>query len=151
MAIDTDRVDDAVLALLYLTLHDQDRASKGLDSDALGRLHEKGMIESPVSESVAFTPDGLRRSKQLFESMFAMRAAEQPASEAPRTGQPARYPDIKVELADLGGQMFPILRRVSYALSDAGIDDDVIERYKSEVKASEDAIGVSSRWVSVQA
>jgi hypothetical protein len=31
MALDTDRIDDAVLALLYLTLHDQDRAWKGLD------------------------------------------------------------------------------------------------------------------------
>jgi hypothetical protein len=150
MAIDTDRVDDAVLALLYLTLHEQDRASKGLDGDALSRLHERGMIESPDSEAVTFTPDGLRRSKQLFESMFAIRAAEQSASEASQTGQPARYPDIKVELADLGGQMFPILRRVSYALSDAGIDDDAIEQYKSEVKASDDPIGVSRRWVSVR-
>jgi uncharacterized protein DUF6429 len=150
MAIDTDRLDDAVLALLYLTLHDQDRASKDLDGDALGRLHEKGMIESPASESLTFTPDGLRRSKQLFESMFASRAAGEPAAGASRTEQAAKYPDIRVELADLGGQMFPILRRVSYAMSDAGIDDDVIEQYKSEVKASDDPIGVSRGWVSVQ-
>jgi uncharacterized protein DUF6429 len=150
MTIDTDRLDDAVLALLYLTLHDQDQASKGFDGDALGRLHEKGMIESPVSESLTFTPDGLRRSKQLFESMFARRAAEVPASDGTRTEHAAKYPDIRVELADLGGQMFPILRRVSYAMSDAGIDDDVIEQYKNEVKASDDPVSVSSRWVSVR-
>jgi hypothetical protein len=34
-------------------------------------------------------------------------------------------------------------------MSDAGIDDDVIEQYKSEVRASDDPIGVSRRWVSV--
>ena len=35
MALDTDRIDDTVLALLYLTLHDQDRAWKGFDWDTL--------------------------------------------------------------------------------------------------------------------
>ena len=57
MALDTDRIDDTVLALLYLTLHDQYRAWKGFDWDALSRLHEKGMIENPVgtAKSVEFT------------------------------------------------------------------------------------------------
>jgi hypothetical protein len=36
--IDTDKIDDAVLALLYLTLHDGFRAWKGHDWDVLGRL-----------------------------------------------------------------------------------------------------------------
>ena len=31
MALDKDRIDDAVLALLYLTLHDGWRAWKGFD------------------------------------------------------------------------------------------------------------------------
>jgi Domain of unknown function (DUF6429) len=72
MTLDTDRIDDTVLALLYLTLHDQDRAWKGFDWDALGRLHDKGMIDDPVGKvkSVVFTPDGLRRSRELFEAMF---------------------------------------------------------------------------------
>lgn len=151
MAVDTDRIDDAILALLYLTLHDRDRASKGLDRDALGRLHEKGMIESPAEspESVTFTPDGLRRSKELSESMFARRTAEAPAPETARPPQAARYPEIRVELSDLGGELYPILRRVSYAMSDADVDDAEIERYKSEVKASDDPVGVSRRWVIV--
>lgn len=151
MAIDTDRIDDAVLALLYLTLHDQQRASKGFDGAALGRLHEKGMIESPDAspESVTFTPDGLQRSKQLLEQLFAARAAEAPATESSRTPRATKYPDIRVELADLGRDMYPILRRVSYAMSDAGVDDDDIEQYKSEVKASKDPVAVSKRWVSV--
>ena len=153
MAIDTDRIDDAVLALLYLTLHDQDRASRVFDGDALGRLHAKGMIESSAGalETLTFTSDGLRRSKELFESMFSERGTEASASTARQAEQVARYPDVRVELADLGGQMFPILRRVSYAMSDAGIEDEVIERYKSAVKESDDPVGVSGRWVSVQA
>ena len=41
MEIDEDKVDHAVLALLRLTLHDGQRAWKGFDWDALGRLHRK--------------------------------------------------------------------------------------------------------------
>jgi hypothetical protein len=72
MALDTDRIDDAVLALLYLGLHDEYRAWKGFDWDAMNRLHEKGMITDPVSKakSVVFTDEGLRRSQELFEAMF---------------------------------------------------------------------------------
>ena len=56
MAIDTDRIDEAVLALLYLGLHDNGRAWKGFDWDAMNRLHEKGMISNPVgkAKSVVF-------------------------------------------------------------------------------------------------
>jgi hypothetical protein len=72
MALDTDKIDDAALALLYLTLHDDYRAWKGFDFDVLGRLHEKGMIDNPVgkTKSVAFTTEGLVRARALFESMF---------------------------------------------------------------------------------
>lgn len=72
MSLDTDKIDDAALALLYLTLHDGYRAWKGLDWDVLGRLHEKGMIGDPVGKvkSVVFTQEGLERSKELFETMF---------------------------------------------------------------------------------
>ena len=72
MAFDTDRIDDAVLALLYLGLHDHYRAWKGFDWDAMNRLHEKGMIDNPVNKakSVVFTDEGLRRSQELFEKMF---------------------------------------------------------------------------------
>jgi hypothetical protein len=72
MALDTDRIDEAVLALLYLGLHDQYRAWKGFDWDAMDRLHEKGMIENPVNKakSVEFTVEGLRRSQELFDKMF---------------------------------------------------------------------------------
>jgi Domain of unknown function (DUF6429) len=72
MALNTDKIDDAAMALLYLTLHDGHRAWKGLDFDVPGRLHEKGMIGNPIgkTKSVAFTPEGLVRAKALFGAMF---------------------------------------------------------------------------------
>ena len=141
MAIDTDRIDDAVLALLHLTLHDQNRAGKGFDPGALSRLHQKGMIDDPAGESdtVALTSDGLQRSTKLFEAMFTKQAAGE-----------SRYPHIKVDLADLEGQLWPILRRVSYAMSDADVNEADIEQYKVEVRASSDPVAVSSRWVHVE-
>ena len=70
MALDTDKIDDAVLALLFLTLHDHWRAWK--DWDALNRLYEKGLIDDPVNKakSVVFTEEGLRRAEELFQAMF---------------------------------------------------------------------------------
>ena len=143
MAIDTDRIDDAVLALLHLALQDQGRAGKAFDSDALGRLHQKGMIDDPAGESnsVALTSNGLQRSKQLFEAMFT--------KQAQAAGQ-SKYPHIKVDLADLEGQLWPILRRVSYAMSDADVNEAEIEQYKVEVRAGDDPVAVSSRWVHVE-
>ena len=67
-----DKVDDAVLALLLLTLHDENRAWKGHDWDALSRLHEKGMILDPVNKnkSVVLTDEGLKRAEELFWQLF---------------------------------------------------------------------------------
>ena len=75
MTFDNDRIDDAVLALLYLGLHDVFRAWKGFDWEAMNRLHEKGMIDNPrnKNKSVVFSEEGLRRSKELFEAMFTKR------------------------------------------------------------------------------
>jgi hypothetical protein len=72
MATNRDKIDDAALALLYITLHDDNRAWKGMDWGVLGRLHEKGMIHDPVGKvkSVAFTNEGLERAKRLFKEMF---------------------------------------------------------------------------------
>src|SRR3954453_13983082 len=70
MALDTDKIDDAVLALLYLTLHDYWRAWKGFDWDALDRLYQKGLIADPVNKakSVVFTEEGLKRAEELFRA-----------------------------------------------------------------------------------
>ena len=73
MEVDEDKVDDAVLALLRLTLHDGQRAWKGFDWEALGRLHRKGMISDFVgrAKSVVLTDEGLRRSEELLAALFA--------------------------------------------------------------------------------
>jgi hypothetical protein len=42
MDIDRDKIDEAMLALLYLTLHDGIRAWKGHDWDARTRLDGAG-------------------------------------------------------------------------------------------------------------
>jgi hypothetical protein len=56
----------------YLGLHQNGRAWKGFDWNALNRLHEKGMISNPVSKakSVVFTDEGEREAQRLFHQMF---------------------------------------------------------------------------------
>ena len=75
MEIDTEKVDEAVLALLYLTLHDGARAWKGFDWDTLNRLRAKGLISDPVgkAKSVVLTDEGVRESERLFRQLFAKR------------------------------------------------------------------------------
>ena len=72
MEYDEDKVDEMVLALLYLTLHDEYRAWKGHDWDALNRLHEKGMIGNPMgrAKSVVLSEAGLERCRELFVKNF---------------------------------------------------------------------------------
>jgi uncharacterized protein DUF6429 len=76
MDIDEDKVDEAVLALLWLTLHDGNRAWKGFDWDALDRLHSKGLIGNPANKakSVVFTEEGQQRAKELFHQLFVRSA-----------------------------------------------------------------------------
>jgi hypothetical protein len=75
MELDEEKIDDAVLGLLRLTLHDERRAWKGFDWDALDRLHRKGLIGDPVgkAKSVVLTDEGLARSAALLEALFAKR------------------------------------------------------------------------------
>lgn len=72
MEIDEDKIDDAVLALLWLTLHDERRAWKGFDWATTDRLHQKGLIGDPTnkSKSLVLTDEGLRRSEELFHKLF---------------------------------------------------------------------------------
>lgn len=51
MEYDPDRIDDAVLALANVTLHDGVRVWKSFDWDALSRPHAKGLISDPVSKA----------------------------------------------------------------------------------------------------
>ena len=75
MEYDKDRVDEMVLALLYLTSsHDKygTRAWKGMDWEAMDRLYEKGYISDPKGKpaSVVLTEAGAKLSKELFFKHF---------------------------------------------------------------------------------
>ncbi len=79
--IDTELIDEAVLALLFLTLH-KDRASeplwrawKSFDWEAMARLHAKELIFDPVGQakSVVLTQEGQRRCEEAYYRLFARR------------------------------------------------------------------------------
>lgn len=72
MKLDENRIDDAVLALLPLGLHEGGHAWKSFDWDAMGRLHARGLISDPVgrAKSVVFTQEGRARAEALLESLF---------------------------------------------------------------------------------
>lgn len=72
MEIDNEKIDQSVLALMYLTLHDGSRAWKSFDWDATDRLYEKGLIGNPESKakSVVLTEEGLAEAERLFHELF---------------------------------------------------------------------------------
>ncbi len=82
MEYDRDKVDDAVLALLWLTSFEDSYSARAWKShdwdamdrlyDAMDRLYEKGFISDPRSKakSVILTETGIERSRELFERLF---------------------------------------------------------------------------------
>jgi hypothetical protein len=77
MEYDKEKVDEIVLALLYLTSFSDKygtRAWKSMDWDAMDRLFEKGYIGDPKSKakSVVVTEDGEKLSKELFQKYFGV-------------------------------------------------------------------------------
>ena len=72
MTLDTDKIDDATLAILSLTLHYGTQVWKGVDWAITDRLHEKGLIEDPrrKSKSLTLTPEGLERARAILEREF---------------------------------------------------------------------------------
>ena len=75
LELDTDRVDQAVLALLSPGLHDGARVWKSFDWDVMTRLHEKGYITDPRgrAKSVVLTEQGLKESERLLGDLFGVR------------------------------------------------------------------------------
>jgi hypothetical protein len=74
---DRDKVDEAVLALLYLTLHQPGPylAWKGFDWAALDRLYANGMIGDPKHKhtSVVLTHAGVADAAAGFRRLFHYR------------------------------------------------------------------------------
>jgi len=77
MEFDTDAVDEATLALLYLVMwreHGEHHAWKTFDWNTMTRLHEKGLISDPKgkSKSLEMTEVGAREARELFEKFFGI-------------------------------------------------------------------------------
>lgn len=75
MDFDEKKVDETVLALLYLTTfsdHGIIRAWRSQCWDVMDRLHAKGLISDPRSKakSVVMSEKGAKRSEELFTKMF---------------------------------------------------------------------------------
>ena len=76
MEIDAEKLEQAVLALLYLNSFDDKsggkRAWKGFPWSVLDRLHEKGYISDPATKnkSVWLSEEGARLSEELYEKLF---------------------------------------------------------------------------------
>jgi len=73
MELDYDKIDDAVLVLLLLGLHDECRAWKGFNWDALDRLHQRGDISDPSgkAKSVILSDEGRARAERMLVNLFA--------------------------------------------------------------------------------
>ena len=77
MDYDKDRVDEAVLALLFLTsstVGTVTRAWKGLSVEVLARLCAKGYIRDPGAKSptIQLSEEGAKRSRELFFQWFGI-------------------------------------------------------------------------------
>ena len=76
MPNESERIDEAVLAVLSLTLHevgpDGGRAWKSIAFEAMDRLHERGLIDDPKSKnkSVWLTPEGVDATRAEAASRF---------------------------------------------------------------------------------
>jgi hypothetical protein len=64
--LDTDKLDDAALAILSLNLHNSNRVWKGIDWSISDRLHAKGLIHDPVG----LTEAGLVRAEATLAELF---------------------------------------------------------------------------------
>jgi hypothetical protein len=76
MPYEESKIDEAVLAVLYLTAFERDGATfvwKGIDWEATNRLFERGLINDPKgkAKSILFTAEGLARAKAAADKLFA--------------------------------------------------------------------------------
>jgi len=78
MEYDENKVDEMILALLYLTSsRDQyaTRAWKGMNWEAMDRLYKKGYISDPNEKSptLVLSEEGAALSKELFFKYFGIK------------------------------------------------------------------------------
>jgi len=78
MSFNTEKIDEIVLAVLYLsaykiTKESEWRAWKGIEWEVLNRLHEKGLISNPKTKakSIYFSDKGFELANELAEKLFS--------------------------------------------------------------------------------
>ena len=73
MELDTDKLDAAALAILSLTLHDDQRVWKSIDWAITYGLFEKGLIENPSgrAKSLVLTKEGLAEAEAALAGLFS--------------------------------------------------------------------------------
>lgn len=105
MEPDPDRIDQVVLASLWLTAHRERAASswsawKTHDRDTLNRLHEAGFIDEPRNrrKSITFSEAGAEAARAAFESLCGGEPGDDRDKIVPMPGQklppsaPERHP-----------------------------------------------------------
>jgi uncharacterized protein DUF6429 len=72
MEYDKNKIDEAVLALLYLNADKNYNTWKSFDWQSMNRLHDNGLITNPISKakSIYLTEEGFNKAKELFEKLF---------------------------------------------------------------------------------
>ncbi len=79
MDIDAEKLEQTVLALLYLNSFEEKvggrRAWKGFPWSVMDQLHEKGYISDPATKnkSVRLSEEGARLAEELYEKLFAVK------------------------------------------------------------------------------
>jgi hypothetical protein len=73
MKLNQQKVEEAVLAVLWLTLHNDVAAWKTIDWDTMDKLHQKGFISDPArrAKSVVFTEEGLAEAERAARRLFS--------------------------------------------------------------------------------
>jgi hypothetical protein len=79
MDLDAEKLEQAVLALLYVNSFDEKfggkRAWKSFPWTVMDQLHEKGYISDPATKnkSVCLSEEGARLSEELCAELFAQK------------------------------------------------------------------------------
>jgi hypothetical protein len=70
--INKERILEGALAIISLSLHEEDRVWKGFDWDILDDMHKKGWISDPVTKtkSVCLSDEGAKLAQEYLENYF---------------------------------------------------------------------------------
>jgi hypothetical protein len=92
--LDDQRIVECSLAIIGLTLHEDDRVWKGFDWDVLDEMYRKGWISDPVNKnkSVYLTKEGLKNVQKFQKKYFA---------QSPQSSKTSSKPKSKTKAQDL--------------------------------------------------